>query len=53
MRSYDRDGRWSTSTVLVSLFLGFTIGFMACHKLYSAGGVGNELFSSRVNNKVN
>jgi len=53
VRSYDRDGRWSTSTVLVSLFLGFTIGFMACHKLYSAGGMSHELFSSWVNIKVN
>ena len=43
MRSYDRDGRWSTSTVLVSLFLGFTIGFLACHELYSGGGAHHEI----------
>ena len=53
MRSYDRDGRWSTATVLVSLFLGFSIGFLACHELYSGGGVQHEFFSSWYNIKVN
>lgn len=31
---------WPTSTVLVAMFLGFTIGFLACHKLY--GGLSVE-----------
>lgn len=33
----DRDGKWSTATVLMAMFLGFTIGFVTCHELY--GGI--------------
>lgn len=31
---YDRDGKWSTSTVVMSTFLGACIGFVICHKIY-------------------
>ena len=31
----DRDGKWSTGTVVLTLILGFTLGFFACHELYS------------------
>lgn len=47
MRSYDRDGRWSTATVLTAMFLGFTIGFLACHELYSGMEEGAYEISSR------
>lgn len=30
----DRDGKWSTGTVLMAFILGFTVGFLACHKIY-------------------
>lgn len=33
----DRDGKWSTGTVLVCTVLGFALGFLACHELY--GGI--------------
>jgi len=26
--------KWSTGTVIVATFLGFAVGFMACHELY-------------------
>lgn len=32
---YDRDAKWSTSTVVVTMFLGFAIGFVCCHELYA------------------
>lgn len=30
----ERGGLWTTSTVLVAVFCGFALGFLACHKLY-------------------
>jgi hypothetical protein len=30
----DRDGKWSTSTVLMATFLGASVGFLLCHLLY-------------------
>jgi hypothetical protein len=35
MRSRDRDGKWSTETVLMAMFLGFSIGFLTCHQIYA------------------
>ena len=32
---YDRDGKWSTSTCIMCCILGFAMGFIACHKVYS------------------
>jgi uncharacterized membrane protein YciS (DUF1049 family) len=30
----DRNGKWSTSTVFMAMFLGFALGFICCHKMY-------------------
>lgn len=41
MKDFDKDEYpllkpgHSTSTLIVSMFLAFTIGFVVCHKLYS------------------
>jgi len=35
MRSRDRNGKWSTETVLLAMFLGFAMGFLTCHKMYA------------------
>jgi len=32
---HDRNGKYSTSTCIVCAFLGFALGFLACHKLYT------------------
>jgi hypothetical protein len=35
MRSRDRDGKWSTSTVLIAMVIGFAMGFLTCHEIYA------------------
>lgn len=31
----DYNGRWTTSTCFMCWFLGFMVGFLACHELYA------------------
>lgn len=40
---YDRDGKWSTSTAVMCLLMGFCMGFLACHEIYTGSTRLNDI----------
>jgi hypothetical protein len=44
----DRNAKYSTSTCLVCVFLGFTLGFIACHLTYKGIDRNNTIFDLQI-----